>query len=85
MEKYFGKVNKLATPGAHMDSLPILGRLKFGQFLFLCELCFEASQNFRYFFGSNKFSAIFFGLPKFCIMHLNPLNKEDTFIENKKS
>ena len=85
MEKYFGKVNNLATPGAHMDSLPILGGLTFGQFLFLCELCVEALQNFRYSFGSNKFPATFFGLPKLFIKHLNPLNKEETFIESKKS
>ena len=47
------------------------------------KLFFWVSQNFRYFFGSDKFPAIFFGSSNFCITHFNPLNEEHAVLKNK--
>ena len=64
--------------------------LYFGGFeiwsFFLCWQIFylfvSVSQNFRYYFGSDKFSAIFFGSTNFCTIHLNPLNQENITLKN---
>ena len=58
------------------------GMLKFGQILFFCVGKFlRILQNFRYFFGSDKYPAIILGL----ITHLNPLNEEFTVLKTIKS
>ena len=48
------------------------------------ELFLGVSQNFRYFFRSGKFPAIFFEFSNFCITYLNPVNEEHTVLESIK-
>ena len=62
--------------------------LKLGQILFFwVGKFFSYFSGFRkisaIFFGSDKFPAIFLGIPVFCITHLNPLNEEHAVLKNK--
>ena len=66
------------------DARPIFLGLKFGQILFFWvgkffSYFFRVSQNFRYFFGSDKFPAIFW----FFQFLYHTLNEEYTVLKNK--